>query len=116
MYRKSCMKRAGILSGLPISHQLSSKARKDIHAIPVQGTDGNPTGSPLCLPECLYSYGRSVVDHVYGRLEWGENDPTSVDTINRDLVRRVGVHIRVWSGMLVAIKVDTTPVDSRTRQ
>ena len=56
-----------------------------------------------------------MVDHVYGRVELGENDSTSVDTINGDLVRRVGVHIRVWSGMLVAIKMDTTPVDSRTR-
>ena len=114
LYRKSCTKRARILSGLPISHQLSSKARKDIHAIPVQGTDGNPTGSPLCLPECLYSYGCLVVDHIYGRVEWGENDPTSMDTINRDLVRRAGVLIWVWSGMLVAIKVDTTPATRAT--
>ena len=61
-----------------------------------------------------YSYGCSVVDHVYGRVEWGENDPTSVDTINGDLVRRLRV-LPVWSGMPIAIKVDTAAVDSWTR-
>ena len=39
------------------------------------------------------------MDHVYGRVEWGENDPTSVNTINGDLVRHVRVLIQVWSGM-----------------
>ena len=89
--RKSCTKRAGILSGPPISRQLSSKAGEDIHATPIRGTDGNPTGSPSYLPECLYSFGCSVVVHVYGRVEQGENDPTYVDTINGDLVRRIRV-------------------------
>ena len=37
-----------------------------------------------------------------------------MDTINGDLVTRVRV-LRVWSGMPIAIKVDTAAVDSRTR-
>ena len=40
-----------------------------------------------------------MVDDVYGKVEWGENDSISVDTINGDLVRCVRVLIRVWSGM-----------------
>ena len=55
-----------------------------------------------------------VAVHIYGRVELGENDPTLVDTINRDLVRRVRV-LWVWSSMPVASKVDTAAVDAWTR-
>ena len=55
-----------------------------------------------------------MVVHIYGRVELGENDPTLVDTINRDLVRRVRV-LWVWSSMPVASKVDTAAVDVWTR-
>ena len=52
--------------------------------------------------------------HLWQRVELGENDPTLVDTINGDLVRRVGV-LWVWSSMPVASKVDTASVDAWTR-
>ena len=52
--------------------------------------------------------------HIYGRVELGKNDPILVNTINRDLVRRVRV-LWVWSSMPVASKVDTATVDAWTR-
>ena len=55
-----------------------------------------------------------MVVHVYGRVEQGENDPTSMDTINGDLVRRIRI-LRMWSSMPLASKVNTAAVDSRTR-
>ena len=55
-----------------------------------------------------------MVVHVYGRVEQGENDPKSVDTINGDLVRRIRI-LWVWISMPVANKVDTPAVDLRTR-
>ena len=107
-------KRAGILGGPPISRQPSNKAREDIYATPIRGTDGNPTGSPSCPPECLYLVGHLEVVLVYGRVELGENDPTLVDTVNGDLVRCVRV-FWVWSSMPVASKVDSAAVDVWTR-
>ena len=55
-----------------------------------------------------------MVVHIYSRVGLGENDPTLVDTINRDLVRCVRV-LWVWSSMPVASKVDTAAVDAWTR-
>ena len=105
-------KRAGILCGLHISHQPCGEAREDNHATPIQGTDGNPAGSPSCPPECFDLSEHPVVAHVHGRVEWGENDPTSMDTNNRDLVRCIRV-LQVLGSIPIPIKVDTAAVDSR---
>ena len=111
-YKVLHKKRAGILCGLHISRQPRSEAREDNHATPIQGNDRNPAGSPSCPPECFDSLGRPVVVHVHGRVEWDENDPTSMDTINRDLVRCIRV-LQVLGSIPVPIKVDTAAVDSR---
>ena len=115
--RKSCTKRElkSLLGHLSHINHMVKPGKTFIYATPIRDTDRNPTGSLPCPPECFDSFRHPVVVHICGRVKWGENDSTSVDTINKDLVRCVRILIRVLGSMPNAIKVDTTAVNSRTR-
>ena len=89
-------KRAGVLSGLPMSRQLCDKAGENIHVSPVWGTDRNLTGSPSRPTEFYNLFRHLVVAHIHSSVEWSEHDSTPADTSDRGLDRRVR-HVQVWA-------------------